>query len=308
MKIVFAGTPSVAVPSLMALMQAGHEVLAVVTRPDAAAGRGKKLTISPVAEAAFEMGIPILKPAHADAEFAQQLRELEPDICPIVSFGMLLGQEILDIPKHGWVNLHFSKLPAWRGAAPVQRALMAGEQDIGVTTFELVKQLDAGPIYRSESIHVGPLDTAGDVLRELSHVGAELMVRTLADIEAGKAPKPQPPGESSYAAKLDVDEVQIDWRKPANQIANLIRGTSPAPGAWTRFKDQRFKVLLATPDEAPVSLGAGQVFADRKHLWVGAGDAALELLRVQAFGKKVMSGADWARGVAKQDLEENRLG
>ncbi|EPD32842.1 methionyl-tRNA formyltransferase [Propionimicrobium lymphophilum] len=307
MRIVFAGTPSVAVPSLAALAKAGHEIAAVVTRPDATTGRGKKLTASPVAEMAEEMGVDVIKIDRSSPEFVEKLRALKPDVCPVVAFGALLPQEVLDIPKYGWINLHFSKLPAWRGAAPVQRALMAGETEIGATTFRLVKQLDAGPVYRQISHHVGPLDVAGDVLKALSISGASLMVRTIDEIAAGKEPKPQPPGETSYAKKISSSEVRIDWKRPAAEICNIVRGASPAPGAWCQLNGARFKILLASPDEAPVQLEPGQMFADRKHLWVGAKDGELELLKVQAAGKKPMSGADWARGIPKDELENVRL-
>ncbi len=308
MRIVFAGTPSVAVPSLLALEKAGHEIAAVVTRPDAPTGRGKKLTASPVAEIAGDMGVDVIKIDRATDDFIAQLREIAPDVCPIVAFGALLPQEALEIPEHGWINLHFSKLPAWRGAAPVQRALMAGETELGATTFRLVKELDAGPVYRQLSHHVGPLDVAGDVLKALSISGAELMVRTLDEIAAGKQPKPQPPGETSYARKISSAEVRIDWHRPASEICNIVRGASPAPGAWCELNGERFKVLLASPDEAPVLLSPGKLFADRKHLWVGVKDGELELLKVQAAGKKPMGGADWARGIPEGELEQITLG
>ena len=180
MRLVFAGTPEPAIPSLRALAASEHEVVAVVTRPDAQAGRGRKIVESPVAQVAAELGIPCLKPASAkDPEFHQQLRELEPDACPVVAYGALIPVEALEIPKHGWINLHFSLLPAWRGAAPVQHAIMAGEEITGATTFQIEPALDSGPVYGVVTETIRPTDTAGALLERLSVSGAELLSATL---------------------------------------------------------------------------------------------------------------------------------
>ncbi len=297
MRIVFAGTPQVAVPSLRAIAAAGHEIAAVVTRPDAPSGRGRKLTPSPVAQAAEELGIAVLKPVKANADFAAQLAELAPDVCPVVAYGALLPQSVLDVPQHGWVNLHFSLLPRWRGAAPVQRAIMAGEQSTGVTTFRLVRELDAGPIWRHLEMPIGPGQTAGELLDQLSVVGAQVLVDTLDDIAEGVQPNAQPAGEFGYADKLDVNELQIDWRRDAAAISHLVLGASPDPGAWTLLNGERFKILRAVPAAPRTQLAPGELHADRRNLWAGTSDGAVQLLEVQPVGKKAMAGADWARGV-----------
>ncbi|CEI29090.1 methionyl-tRNA formyltransferase [Propionibacterium freudenreichii] len=300
MRIVFAGTPDLAVPSLRALSRAGHEIAAVVTRPDARSGRGKQLVSSPVARAAEEMGIAVLKPEHPrDPGFADQLARLSPRACAVVAYGGLLPQSLLDLVPDGWINLHFSLLPAWRGAAPVQRALMAGDTQTGVTTFRIVKKLDAGPLYRSVRVPIGPDETAGELLDRLSVIGADVLVETFADITAGLEPVEQDDDGVSIAAKVSVDDARIDWRQPAARIVNLVRGTNPAPGAWSVLAGRHFKVLRVAPagdTGAGTALLPGELRATNKHLWVGCGDGAVELIQVRDFGKKSMSGADWARG------------
>ena len=234
MRIVFGGTPDVAIPSLDALAKSRHEILAVVTRPDAPSGRGKKLTASPVAQRAGELGIEVLKPQRPrDEEFVGRLTELAPDCCPVVAYGALLPQRVLDIPRHGWVNLHFSVLPAWRGAAPVQRAILAGDQITGATTFRIVLELDAGPIFASVTEPIRPDDTAGDLLHRLSLSGARLLVDTLDGIEDGTltpSPQPETDAQVSYASKITVQDAEIDWSQPAEVIDRLIRGCCSGTG------------------------------------------------------------------------------
>lgn len=282
-------------------MAAGHEVVGVVTRPDAPAGRGKKLKPSPVAVAAQRLGLEVVKPTHPrDADLVEWLTAKAPDVCPVVAYGALVPQPVLDIPTHGWVNLHFSLLPAWRGAAPVQRSIMAGQTSTGASTFELVQELDAGPVYRTLTEPIGDLDTSADLLNRLAISGAKLLVDTLADIQAGKGPTPQPSDGISLAPKLTVEETRVDWTQPAGRIAALIRGANPNPGAWTELDGQRFKLWLARPADLPDGVDAlapGRLHPTRKQVFVGTGDGAMELLRVQAFGKKEMAAADWARGL-----------
>ena len=300
MRIVFGGTPDVAIPSLDALADSRHELLAVVTRPDAPSGRGKKLTASPVAQRAADLGLEVLKPQRPrDEEFVSRLTEIAPECCPVVAYGALLPQRVLDIPRHGWVNLHFSLLPAWRGAAPVQHAILAGDQVTGATTFRIVLELDAGPIFAAVTEPIRPDDTAGDLLHRLSLSGARLLVDTLDGIEDGTlTPTPQPESDSqvSYASKINAEDAQIDWTQPADVVERLIRACTPAPGAWTTFRGERFKINSAQLSDSELPPGALEI--TKRAVRVGTGSRALELGEVQAQGKKPMAAADWARGIA----------
>jgi methionyl-tRNA formyltransferase len=307
-RIVFGGTPDVAIPSLDALAASRHELVAAVTRPDAPSGRGKKLTASPVAQRAAELGIEVLKPQRPrDEEFVARLTELAPDCCPVVAYGALLPQRVLDVPQHGWVNLHFSLLPAWRGAAPVQHAILSGEKTTGATTFRIVLELDAGPIFATVTEPIHPDDTAGDLLHRLSVSGARLLVDTLDGIEDGTltpTPQSESDGQLSYASKITVDDARIDWEEPADVADRLIRACFPAPGAWTTFEGERFKINSARISDAVLPPGVLDV--TKRSVRVGTGTQALELGEVQAQGKKPMAAADWARGVSFDT--EPRLG
>ncbi len=306
MRIVFAGTPAAALPSLEALLDSQHEVVAVVTRPDAPRGRGKKLTASPVATLAAARGIEVLAPQRPrDEDFVARLTELAPDCCPVVAYGALLPQRLLDIPRHGWVNLHFSLLPAWRGAAPVQRAIMAGDPATGATTFRIVLELDAGPTYATITEPIRPGDTAGALLERLSVTGARLLADTLDAIETGIEPQPQSDAAISYAAKLTVADAELDWGRPADRLDRIIRGCAPAPGAWTTFRGQRLKINSARI-AANTALAPGQLEVTKRAVQVGTSTRSLELGQVQAQGKKPMAAADWARGVTVED--QDRLG
>ncbi len=300
MRIVFAGTPDVAIPSLDALADSRHELRAVVTRPDAPSGRGKKLAASPVAQRAADLGLEVLKPQRPrDEEFLSRLAEIAPECCPVVAYGALLPQRVLDIPRHGWVNLHFSLLPAWRGAAPVQHAILAGDQVTGATTFRIVLELDAGPIFAAVTEPIRPDDTAGDLLHRLSLSGARLLVDTLDGIEDGTlAPTPQPQSDSqvSYASKINVEDAQIDWTQPAEVVERLIRACAPTPGAWTTFRGERFKINSAQLSDSEMPPGALEI--TKRAVRVGTGSRALGLGEVQAQGKKPMAATDWARGIA----------
>ncbi len=284
-------------PSLDAVLASSHEVVAVLTRPDAPSGRGKKLTASPVAARAAELGIETLKPAKPrDPDFVARLTEIAPDCCPVVAYGALLPQRLLDIPPQGWINLHFSLLPAWRGAAPVQHAVLAGDPTTGATTFRIVLELDAGPTFSSITEPIQADDTSGELLRRLSVSGARLLVDTLDAIESGVQPTEQPDADVSYASKLNVEDAQIDWARPADRIDRLIRGCAPAPGAWTTFRGERFKINSAQVAAQPLAPGVLEI--TKRSVQVGTGTRALELGQVQAQGKKPMSAADWARGVS----------
>ncbi len=300
---MFAGTPAVALPSLDALLDSTHEVVAVVTRPDAPSGRGKKLQPSPVAQRAAELGIETLKPVRPrEADFVSRLTELAPDCCPVVAYGALLPQAVLDIPTHGWVNLHFSLLPAWRGAAPVQHAVLAGDPVTGATTFQLVAAMDAGPVYATVSETIADTDTAGDLLTRLSISGSELLLATMNGISADLLTAvPQSDVGVTLAPKLTVEDARIDWKLSATRLDRLIRGCSPAPGAWSTFQGDRLKINAARPvDEV---LPPGVLAATKRTVRVGTGTQALELGEVQAAGKKPMRAADWARGVTFVEAE-----
>ena len=298
MRIVFAGTPEVALPSLRALAASGHDLVGVVTRPDAPAGRGRRLVASPVAVLAEELGVPVLKPEHPrDPDFQAALRDLAPEACPVVAYGALLPQSALDIPAHGWVNLHFSILPAWRGAAPVQRALWAGDEIAGATTFRIVKALDAGPTFGVVTERVRPEDTSGDLLGRLAEAGAPLLTATLDGIDSGEVEaRPQPEEGISLAPKISVEEAEVVWSEPAWAVDRRIRACTPAPGAWTTLAGERVKLGPVRLDPE-VGAAPGALVVTKNAVHVGTGTHAVRLGELKAFGKKQMPAADWARGV-----------
>jgi methionyl-tRNA formyltransferase len=302
MKVVFAGTPEVAVPALEAVAASRHQLVGVITRPDAPAGRGRRLVASPVALRADELGVPVLKPAHPrEPDFQAALRELGPDCCPVVAYGALLPQSALDIPEHGWVNLHFSVLPAWRGAAPVQHAIWAGDEVSGATSFRIVKELDAGPTYGLMTQTIRPGDTAGDLLQRLADGGAGLLVQTLDGIEDGSLEAREQPADGvSFAPKITVGDAKVVWTEPAVAVDRRIRACTPDPGAWTLLAGERVKLgpvrPVAAEQDPPVDLEPGQVHAGKKTVLVGTATSPVQLGRVQAHGRKELDAADWARG------------
>ncbi|MER5974430.1 methionyl-tRNA formyltransferase [Streptomyces sp. NPDC002055] len=309
MKLVFAGTPEVAVPALDALIASDrHEVAAVVTRPDAPAGRGRRLVASPVAQRAEEAGIEVLKPAKPrDPAFLARLREIAPDCCPVVAYGALLPLAALEIPAHGWVNLHFSLLPAWRGAAPVQHALLAGDEMTGATTFLIEEGLDSGPVYGVLTEHVRSTDTSGDLLTRLAFAGSGLLAATMDGIEDGTLKAvPQPADGVTYAPKINVEDAELDWSAPALRVDRVVRGCAPAPGAWTRFRGERLKVMSVAPLPDRTELAPGELAGSKNAVYAGTGSHAVELQWVQPQGKKPMRAADWARGV--RIAADERLG
>ena len=298
MRLVFAGTPEVALPSLRALIASQHEVVAVVTRPDAPAGRGRTLAASPVAALAEEHGIEVLKPAKVrDPEFLARLRELAPDCCPVVAYGALVPREALGIPKHGWVNLHFSLLPAWRGAAPVQHAVWHGDDVTGASTFLLEEGLDTGPILGVVTETIRPADTSGDLLSRLSESGAGLLVATMDALEQGiMAAARQPADGVSLAPKITVEDAEVDWSQPAVRVDRQVRACTPAPGAWTTLAGERIKLGPVTLLADDTSLAPGELGVDKNRVRVGTASHAVVLGEVRAQGKKAMAAADWARG------------
>jgi methionyl-tRNA formyltransferase len=298
MRVLFAGTPAVAVPSLDALINAGFDVVAVLTRPDAPIGRKRVLTPSPVAARAAGLGIAVIHATRVDDDVTAQIAAARPDVAAIVAYGGLIPPAALDVPPQGWINLHFSLLPAWRGAAPVQRAVIAGDDVTGAVTFLLEEGLDTGPVFGTLTERVRADDTAGALLERLSHSGAVLLAQTLSAVEAGQAaPQPQV-GDVSLAPKLTIDDGRLDWKQPALAIGRRARGVTPEPGAWTTLDGQRVKVepVRLRPDSSDLEPGA--VILDGKSVLVGTGSHAVELTRIQPSGKKMMAAADWARGMA----------
>jgi methionyl-tRNA formyltransferase len=306
MRLVFAGTPETALPSLRTLIDSPrHDVVAVITRPDAQSGRGRKVHPSPVAALAEESGIEVLRPAKVgDPGFLDKLRSLEPDCCPVVAYGALLPQSALDVPRHGWINLHFSLLPAWRGAAPVQHTVLHGDEITGATTFQIVKALDAGPVYGVVTEEVQPQDTTGTLLERLSVSGAGLLAATLDGVDDGTLEaRPQPPEGITVAPKISVDDARADWSKPAMHVDRLIRACTPSPGAWTEFRGQRVKLgpSRIVRDTAP--LAPGEIAVTKNTVLVGTATDPLQLGEVQPQGKRLMGAGEWARGVRPESKE-----
>jgi len=300
-RLIFAGTPEVAVTALRAVLDSRHCVEAVVTRPDAPSGRGRRVERSPVAELAGSLGIEVLAPARPrEPWFLDRLREIAPDCCPVTAYGGLLPQTALDIPPHGWVNLHFSVLPAWRGAAPVQHAILHGDDITGATTFRLVAELDAGPVFGVVTEPIRSADTSGDLLGRLAASGAQLLIATLDGIEEGTLRAvPQPSDGVSLAPKLTAADGLVDWKLPAHLIDRQIRACTPEPGAWTEFGGERMKLWPVTlpADGGPSALGPGDLHIERGTVFAGTGSRPVRLGDVQPPGKRRMPAADWARGL-----------
>ena len=315
MRLVFAGTPEVAVPSLRALLASRHEVVGVITRPDARAGRGRTTRPSPVRTAAEEAGVPVITPRSLrDPEAAEQLAAWAPDGCAVVAYGNLVPADLLAQVPHGWVNLHFSLLPAWRGAAPVQHALLAGDDITGAVTFLLEEGLDTGPVLGRLTERIRPEDTSGELLERLSVAGADLLVATFDGLAEGQlVPEPQPADGVSHAPKLEAADGRVDWRSPAFAVDRRIRATTPAPGAWTTWRGERLKLFPLVPgpsgagategEEDGPRLAPGQVHATKREVLVGTGTDPVRLGQVQPLGKKAMVAADWARGVRPDEGE-----
>ncbi|RSZ63541.1 methionyl-tRNA formyltransferase [Corynebacterium hylobatis] len=304
MRLIFAGTPEPAVVALERLLQTDHEVVAVLTRPDARRGRGRTLHPSPVSALAQEHGIEVLTPTTLKAgtedgdAIRARLTELAPDAIPVVAYGNLIPEGLLDLPTHGWVNLHFSLLPAWRGAAPVQAAIRAGDDITGAATFRIEKGLDTGPVLGTVTETIRPTDTADDLLTRLAHSGSELLAATMDGLEAGAiVPQPQT-GEPTYAPKITTEDARVDWQRPAFAVDRHIRAHTPGPGAWAMLGEDRIKLGPVTPDAEVTDLAPGEVRVDKNTVTVGTGSGAVTLGQAQPPGKKMMNAADWARGNA----------
>jgi methionyl-tRNA formyltransferase len=298
-RLVFAGTPEPAVPSLQKLVESPrHEVAAVLTRPDAASGRRGKPSPSPVARFALEHDIPVLRPGRPNSdEFIGELAELAPECCAVVAYGALLSERLLAVPKHGWVNLHFSLLPAWRGAAPVQAAIAAGDTVTGATTFQIEPALDSGPVFGVVTETVRPTDTTGELLERLSISGAALLATTIDGIaDASLTPVPQPSDGVTIAPKITVEAARVRWDLPAHVVERRIRAVTPNPGAWTMIGEQRVKLGAVTVDESADVMPPGAIRVQRNGVRIGTGSQPVVLGVLQAPGKKPMNAADWARG------------
>ncbi|MQA80817.1 MAG: methionyl-tRNA formyltransferase [Streptosporangiales bacterium] len=308
MRLVFAGTPTPAVPAIDALLASRHDVAAVVTRPDRRAGRGRRMAASAVAERALAAGVEVLRPERVtDDDFVERLTDLAPDCCPVVAYGALVPGHLLRIPDHGWVNLHFSVLPAWRGAAPVQHAIRAGDDVTGATVFGLVEELDAGPVYGTVTDAIRPGDTAGDLLARLATEGARLLVTVLDGIEDGTIRAvPQPGDGVSYAPKVTVADAEVRWATPALAVDRHVRAMTPAPGAWTPFRDGRLKLGPVTVVEDEPALDPGAVRVQGDAVRVGTATVPVLLGDVQPPGRQAMPASAWARGV--RDLDGTVLG
>jgi len=304
-RIAFAGTPAAAVPALRGLLDAPrHDVVAVITRPPARAGRGRRQVDSPVRQLAHEAGVPVLDPQRAgDPEFLDQLRALRIECCAVVAYGALLPETALDVPRHGWVNLHFSLLPAWRGAAPVQHAILHGDEITGASTFRIEKGLDTGPVFGVVTETIRPDDTAGDLLDRLSNSGAVLLAATLDGIADGSLHAVAQGSDGvSYAPKIEVDDAHVDWTQPARHVDRLVRACTPAPGAWATFRGERVKLGPMRPRAVP-GRAPGEIEVTRTGVLVGTATTEVELGTVQPSGKRPMPAADWARGARPEPGE-----
>ncbi|GER23491.1 methionyl-tRNA formyltransferase [Zafaria cholistanensis] len=300
MRVLFAGTPEVAVPSLDRLVADGFDVVAVLTREDAPVGRKRVLRPSPVAARAAELGLPVIRANRIDAAAREAIRAAGPDVAAIVAYGGLVPPAALGIPRHGWINLHFSLLPAWRGAAPVQHAVIHGDDITGAVTFLLEEGLDTGPVYGQLTEAIGPDDTAGGLLARLAQSGSVLLSQTLSGIDAGRLVAVPQAGEVSLAPKLGLEDGRVDWTVPALAVRRRINGTTPEPGAWTTLEGQRFKLGPVVPRTDTPALEPGHVAVlpgKRPRVLVGTGSHPVELGAVQPAGKKTMDASDWARGL-----------
>ncbi len=306
MRIIFAGTPEPAVVALEKLLASSHEVVAVITRPDAKKGRGRTLHPSPVKALAQEHGIEVLtpttlRPGTEDGDnLRERLAELQPEAIPVVAYGNLISKDLLDVARHGWVNLHFSLLPAWRGAAPVQAAIAAGDDITGASTFRIEEGLDTGPVFGTVTEGITGTDTADDLLTRLAYSGADLLVATMDGLEAGTLEPQAQSGEATYAPKISTAAARIDWAQPAFAIDRHIRAHTPGPGAWTLLDDARLKLgPVSLTEGIGKQLQPGEALISKDAVYIGTATQPVQLDRIQPPGKKMMNAADWARGLGK---------
>lgn len=303
MRLVFAGTPDAAVPSLAALAASAHDIALVVSRQDAPQGRKRVLTPSAVAAAAEAEGLPLLKTDRLDAAATERIAAEAPDLGVIVAYGALVREPLLSLPRLGWINLHFSLLPRWRGAAPVQRAIIAGDRETGASVFRLVPELDAGEVLAEQRMPIPPLATAGELLAALARSGAGLLAATVDALAEGRAIGRAQEGEATYAHKLELDDGRIRWAEPASAVLDRIRGTTPEPGAFTTIDGARLKVLEARRAERALALGPGRMTSDGREVVVGTATEPVALVRVQPAGRGAMVAADWWRGLRREEAQ-----
>lgn len=314
MKLVFAGTPEAALPSLDNLISSQHEVMAVITQPPAKSGRGRDIRRSPVHELALSLGIEVLHPESV-REIDPVLRALQPDAIPVVAYGQLIPETMLDIPDHGWINLHFSLLPHWRGAAPVQHSIWHGDSITGATTFRIDKGMDTGPILGHVTHSIDPRDTSGVLLASLADTGSHLLRQTLDALEAGMIrPIPQQHDLATFAPKISKSDSRVDWASPAIEIDRRIRAMTPTPGAWTMILDGdgvgdggTSMSIAPVLINRKVFLDPGVISLVDKRVFVGSATYALELTQVKPAGKKFMDATDWLRGLRGLNTEAVRL-
>lgn len=304
MKLLFAGTPDAAVPSLEALIASNHEIVGVITQPPAPAGRGRQLMPSAIHQVATARSLDVYTFTDInDEESREVLTSLDFDAVAVVAYGQLLKPATLELARLGWINLHFSLLPAWRGAAPVQRAIMAGDDVTGATTFLLNAGMDTGAILGQMPVEIGSSETAGELLKRLSLEGAGLLVATFDAIESGVAsPREQSADGVSMAPKITVSEVNLKWHHPALGISRWVRGATPEPGAWTTFAGQRIGIAPVELVPEVTDLAPGELRVSKSEVLVGTGSHAVRLTQVKPAGKGWMAAADWARGIRDAEL------
>lgn len=299
MKIIFAGTPEAAVPTLTSLLNSSFDVVAVLTRPDAPQGRKRILTPSPVAQVALTHGVPVIYANRIDTEVQAHIDSFQAELGVVVAYGALLPENTLDSLKHGWINLHFSSLPSWRGAAPVQWELLSGEGLAGSSVFKLVKELDAGDVFDTRTWPILPNETSGELLERLSHLGSQQVLDVCESIYAGTAHALPQSGEISYARKLSLEDGHLNLTKDSTEVFNQYRGVTPEPGAFVVIGEERLKVLNALKGGNQL-VPPAQIVSVEKKLFLGCASGALELITVQPFGKKAMSAMDWFRGLRQE--------
>jgi methionyl-tRNA formyltransferase len=296
LRIVFAGSPAAAVPSLRRIAASGHRIVSTITRTDSAQGRRAVLTPTPVALASHELGIALVKSNRLGPEVTGEVSRLEPDLGVIVAFGALVREPLLSAPRLGWINLHFSLLPRWRGAAPVQRAIMAGDDVTGATVFQLVPELDAGDVFGRVTQSIGAHQSSGSLLDSLAESGAELLVRVIDSLADGTARSEPQVGDVTLAPKLSVADGEIDWNRPAQTVVDVIRGVTPEPGASAIIDGTRLKILDALIARGAARLEPGTLALVDRAVLVGTATDPVELVTVHPAGRKAMDAAAWWRG------------